>query len=130
MPIRPWQKIARVVALAILWATVFFVAGYFPVLLTRDARASMVVLAGAAIPFGMTARSVRRGLVRGVCYGLVGGAGMAWALIVGRIGRPELLDLDAAILGTAVVAETAVICVLFAYLAQRRRHRLEERWMG
>ncbi len=128
MALRLSKRSARAVGIAFLAGGVCFAAGYYATLLTGDGRAAMIVMAALAIPLGITARSVTRGVIRGVYCGLAGGAGLVWALLVGRLVPPETLDQVAAVWSAGVTFLTTAVCVVFAQLAKRRRERMEEEW--
>jgi hypothetical protein len=129
MFIRPSPpKNLRAIALAVVWAMGFFVLGYFSLTLTRDARVCLVLLAGAIIPFGITARSIGRGVLRGIGLGIAAGAGMAWGMLVARIAPPAKLDQLALKFFLAAVFLATAIASLFALLAQRHHRRTEREW--
>jgi hypothetical protein len=115
----------RAIAVAVVWAMGFFVLGYFGLTLSRDARVCLVLLAVAIIPFGATAASVVRGVLRGIGLGIAAGAGMAWGMLVTRIAPPATLDQLALKFFLAAVLLATAVAALFAIFAQRRRRSVE-----
>ena len=57
-----------------------FAIGYFPTYLLKDYRASILLAAMLAIPFGSKARTVTSGAIRGGLMGLLAGLAMASAV--------------------------------------------------
>jgi hypothetical protein len=121
-------RIVRQVGVAVIWASGFFLVGYFALTLARDVRVALVALAAVIIPFGATARSVWRGLARGVGLGLAAAAGMVWGMLITRAAPPETFDRVAATYALAAVFLAAAIASLFALFAQRRRRLVQRRW--
>jgi O-antigen/teichoic acid export membrane protein len=122
------RKIVRRLAVAVVWASGFFLVGYFSVTLAHDVRVAMVVLAAAIIPFGATARSVLRGLARGGALGLAAGAGIIWGMLIAKAAPPETFDRIAVTYAVAAVFLAAAVASLFAIFAQGRRRRAQQRW--
>jgi hypothetical protein len=112
-----------------LWACGgFFAIGYFPMALFGNPVAPMAIAACATIPFGSTARSVVRGLLRGLGLGVVAGLAVFGVLVRGRI----LPEAYVARLAAGYVFGTAAMCgvvgALFAHVARKRRRRIDEEW--
>jgi hypothetical protein len=105
----------------LVWASAFFVVGYASLTLSRDARISIIILAATIIPFGATAASVPRGLLRGLGLGMASGAGTVWGMLVSKAARPADLDRVALTWFLAAVFLATAIASLFAIFAQRRR---------
>ncbi len=122
------RKILRRGAVCIVWASAFFLLGYFSVTLIGDVRVGLVILAGGAIPFGITARSALRGLGRGVGLGLAAAAGIIWGMLVARAAPPESFDRIAVTYAVSAMFLASAAASLFAALAQRRRQMIERSW--
>ncbi len=84
-------------------------AGYFPTMMLKDARLSMVLAAAAVIPLGFKARTVWGGTLRAGLLGLVAAVGIAGG-ISGFYSRPVplLLVTDYVALVSAMHASSAV----------------------
>lgn len=127
-PRNPVARVIRTLAVSAVWLCGFFLLGYFPILLARDVRVGLVILATAAIPFGATARGARRGAFRGLGLGLAAGAGIIWGMLVTKAAPPADLDRLALTYALAAVFLTTAVASLFALLAQRRRRILDQSW--
>lgn len=121
-------RIVRRVAMATLWASGFFLLGYFSMTLGRDVRVPLVALAAATIPFGMTARSVLAGMLRGAGLGLAAGLGIIWGMLVAKAIAPAVFDRTALTWAISAVFLAAAIASLFAIFAQRRQQKTRQSW--
>ncbi len=120
-PNTTYRRIAR-----ISWSiAAFFALGYFPTMLMRGVQqvgppvVSMASAACLIVPFGSTARSVLRALLRGAGLGAVCGAGI-WAALVQGLVDETLADKAMGYIPATTVL-CAAVAALFAHLAENRR---------
>jgi len=150
------RRLSRRIRTTLWSAAGFFVLGYFPTILLRNPVPSIALAACLVIPYGSRSPTVRVGAVRGALLGAVTGLAVTAAIAAILIqvppraatqpassapatrpaatrpadGRDAQIDLAA--IGSRVISGTAILCAsaaaLFAYLAARRRQRIEDEW--
>jgi len=114
---------------AVLWTLVIFTAvGYFAAYLTRTPVVSMAFAAVAVAPLAGRSTSYLRGALLGAGLAALSTLAACSALIQLNPGAREYVTRNGwkYVLPTAAVA--AVVGVIFAHLARRRRELIDRQW--
>lgn len=127
----PKRVIPKKVTDVLLAFCIFLAVGYFPAFMLKFSwagQASMVLAACAAIPYGVTSRRLRQGLLRGLFLGLLAGVATAAGLMNRRAIPPANVDRVIILLPISTALLCAAVAGIFAHTANRRRQRAEKEW--
>ena len=127
----PKRVIPKKVGDVLVAFCIFLVLGYFPAFMLKvpwAGQASTVLAICAVIPYGITSRRLRQGLLRGFLLGLLAGAATSAALFNRQAIPPANVDRVIILLSLSTAILCAAVAGIFAYSAQRRRQRAERDW--
>ncbi|MFA6134270.1 MAG: hypothetical protein WC869_09685 [Phycisphaerae bacterium] len=135
----PVRVIPKKVTDTIVAMILFLAVGFFPAALTHNfsaAKASLALSVCAMIPYGITSRTIRQGLLRGLGLGLMAAAGLLAALIAeaqrgpnpGAAPLPLPSDRIITVFAVGLSAMCGLVGTVFARASQRRRQEAERSW--